>query len=126
MRQVHAYDLATGLLTGQAFVSNDPAHPFVPPAGCGFVEGVTVWRAQKVDLATGLLVDYQPPASRADEKQQALSKITAQIEAIEATQARALREVTLALAAGTTPAADTVNRLRAADAQIAQLRNAIT
>lgn len=54
------YSLADGTLTGGAYAG--PALEANTPPGCGTIEGVTEWQAQRVDLATGALVDWQPPA----------------------------------------------------------------
>ena len=61
------YDLQTGLFTGQSL--GGPAKW----VDANLPDGVGVWPemidhlSQRLDLATGLIVDYQPPAPTADE-----------------------------------------------------------
>jgi hypothetical protein len=70
----HLYDAATGLFVGQTFHTNDTdpvaAAAFAKantPEGHAVYEGhVTDHSVQKVDIATGALIDYQPPAPSAD------------------------------------------------------------
>lgn len=58
----HAYDVTTGHFTGVALVG-DAAHlADNTPAGCALVDGVADWQSQRVDLATGAVVDWTPPA----------------------------------------------------------------
>lgn len=58
--RVWFYDTATGRLTGDSYVGADLEGN--TPAGCAAVEGVEDWQAQRVDLETGAVVAWQPPA----------------------------------------------------------------
>jgi hypothetical protein len=66
---VSLYSLADGLLTG-AELSGSPE--FVAentPADCGAIDGQHDHTRRRIDLATGELVSYQPPAPASDEWQ---------------------------------------------------------
>ena len=63
------YDKATGLFTGVVIVGNAQAVDQNTPDGCGVVDGQRDHLRQRVDLATGQVVDWQPPAPPADEWQ---------------------------------------------------------
>lgn len=58
------YSLTDGLLTGKSFSGLRDVAESRTPEGQGFIEGVTDWLAQRVDLLADppALVDYQPPA----------------------------------------------------------------
>lgn len=65
MRTWHFYRLADGTLTGRTVTLDDSDEALLQantPAGCAVVADVADWMAQRVDLATGALVDWQPPA----------------------------------------------------------------
>lgn len=69
LRTWHFYSLATGLLTGRTVAVDDEDTALLQantPADCGAIVGVTDWMAQRVDIETGALVDYQPPAPADD------------------------------------------------------------
>lgn len=69
VRTWHFYRLADGILTGRAVTLDDDDHTLLQantPDGCAAVTGVSDWLAQRVDLATGALVDWQPPAPADD------------------------------------------------------------
>lgn len=53
------YSTQTGALTGDSYLGHD-VESNTPP-GCAAVEGVTNWQSQRVDLATGAVIDWQPP-----------------------------------------------------------------
>ena len=66
---VHIYDLKTGLFTGQAHHTNakDPTaiaefiDESTPPGHGAYVGKYVDYLSKKVDVSTGLLVEYQPP-----------------------------------------------------------------
>lgn len=59
----HFYRLDDGLFDGRTFVSSDPsAIDANTPPGHGVKRDVLDWQSQRVDISTGQLVDYQPPA----------------------------------------------------------------
>ena len=69
-REWHIYRLADGALTGQSLwveEGDDQVLSSNTPTGCGAVTGVTDWQAQRVDLETLEVVDWQPPAPANDE-----------------------------------------------------------
>ena len=133
--KVHFYDEATGLFTGRSLSVTDGEHAAAaikantPPGKVGF-EGDVDPLAQRVDVSTGKLVDYQPPQPSADHEWDASTKrwqLTAaaatrkraraaalqQIAALEQSQHGAVRDALLGR--GT-------DRLKAIDEQIAELR----
>jgi hypothetical protein len=66
---VHIYDLTSGLFTGQAHHTNlrDPAavtrfiEASTPPGHGAYIGKYVDYLSKRVDLQTGLLVEYQPP-----------------------------------------------------------------
>jgi hypothetical protein len=65
VRTWHMYRLSDGVLTGYAVQLADDDAALLEantPPGCAAVTGVTDWQAQRVDLATGAVQDWQPPA----------------------------------------------------------------
>jgi hypothetical protein len=62
----HLYALTTGHFTGQAFTGGPLDAQANTPPGCGAVAGVDDWMAQRVDLESGQVVDWQPPAPADD------------------------------------------------------------
>ena len=69
------YDKETGLLTGQIFGATDESALLVNiPKGQSAVEGEHDHLSCRVDIATGLVVDYQPPAPNADHEWDDASK----------------------------------------------------
>jgi hypothetical protein len=66
---VHIYDLSTGLFTGQTHHTNikEPAgiasfiDESTPPGHGAYVGKYVDYLSKKVDVSTGLLVEYQPP-----------------------------------------------------------------
>lgn len=140
----HVYSLANGLFTGQAFTGDVNSLQANVPDGCGAADGVNDWQAQRVDLATGAVVDWQPPAPADDLlrtwvwhagakrwidsptlaglKAQRLAVIQVAIEAQEAAQARPVRELLEALLAGQQAPQATRDRMGAISAEIARLQ----
>lgn len=125
MRTWHFYRQADGLLTGRTVTLDDSDDALLQantPAGCAAVADVADWQAQRVDLKTGALVDWQPPAPPDDAmrtwswndearrwvaeptlaalKRERLARVQAAIEAQEAAQARPVRELLAAMLAG--------------------------
>jgi hypothetical protein len=68
-KHVHIYDLKTGLFTGNSHHTNvkDPAavaafiDESTPPGHGAYVGKYVDYLSKKVDVQTGLLVEYQPP-----------------------------------------------------------------
>ena len=66
---VHIYDLSTGLFTGQTHHTNlkEPAavasfiDESTPPGHGAYIGKYVDYLSKKVDVSTGLLVEYQPP-----------------------------------------------------------------
>lgn len=65
----HFYALETGVFTGRRIDCPDDHVQANTPAGCGAVQGVDDWQAQCVDLQTGQVIDWQPPAPPSDAMQ---------------------------------------------------------
>jgi hypothetical protein len=127
------YEAATGLFTGKRLQCDEDAllQMRLPP-GTLAREGGFDHMSQRVDLATGCIVDYHPLAPSSDHEWNAASKrwqikpgvrenegrravVFARIHALETSQGRAVREATLG-----DPAA--LKRLKEIDAEIASLR----
>lgn len=131
------YEAATGLFTGKRLHCDDDGLLAVRlPAGTVAIEGSYDPRCQRMDLATGTIVPYRPPAPSADHEWDDVGKrwqikapargsegrsavIYARIQALEATQGRAVREATLGDAAA-------MKRLKDIDAEIKELRKELT
>ena len=127
------YEAATGLFTGKRLHCDDDGLLAVRlPAGTLAIEGSYDPRCQRMDLATGTVVPYRPPAPSADHEWDTVAKrwqikaaahdtegrtavIYARIQALEATQGRAVREATLGDASA-------MKRLKDIDAEIKELR----
>lgn len=141
LRRFHFFDQNTGLIHAKHIALDVPSgHDAIAgknaPAGHAVLEGTFDPLSQKVDTATGGVVDYQPPQPsaehewNADTKRWALNvaaqakldarhSALAQIGALEGGQHRKVREAVLAIADASHPA---VAPLQALDAQIAALR----
>jgi len=136
MRQFHFYDVTTGLLHGNSIAVNMPegdeaiALRHCPP-GHKPIEGTLHPLTHRVDIATGKVVEYQPPQPSADHEWDpatkrwqlsaaAQSKITAKADAaarvatLEASQTTWLRKHALG-----DPAA--ITHLREIDDELAVL-----
>ena len=127
------YEAATGLFTGKRLHCDDDGLLAVRlPAGTLAQEGAYDHRSQRMDLSTGAVVAYRPPAPSADHEWDSVGKrwqvkaavrgaegrravIYARIQALEATQGRAVREATLGDASA-------MKRLKEIDAEINDLR----
>jgi hypothetical protein len=126
------YEAATGLFTGKRLHCDDEGLLAVRlPAGALALEGAFDHRSQRMDLTTGQVVAYRPPAPSGDHEWDNVAKrwqvkpaargetrstvIYARIQALEATQGRAVREATLGDASA-------MKRLKEIDAEITDLR----
>ncbi len=127
------YEAATGLFTGKRLHCDDEGLLAVRlPAGTLAIEGAYDPRCQRMDLTTGTVVAYRPPTPSADHEWDDVGKrwqikapargaegrtavIYARIQALEATQGRAVREATLGDASA-------MKRLKDIDAEIKELR----
>ena len=127
------YEAATGLFTGKRLHCDEDGLLAVRlPAGTLALEGTFDHRSQRMDLSTGAVVGYRPPAPSGDHEWDNAAKrwqvkaaargaegrtavIYARIQALEATQGRAVREATLGDAAA-------MKRLKEIDAEINDLR----
>jgi hypothetical protein len=122
MKQFHFYDASTGLLHSSSIVINAASDNEASarkncPAGHNIIEGVFDPLSQRIDVATGEVIDYQPPQPSPDiaARLAARAAALATIDQLEGKGIRSMRE--LALGA---PGAQ--ERLAAIDAQIAALR----
>lgn len=137
MTQFHFYDQNTGLLHGNSIVLNAPEDNDATlmrncPIGHKPVQGNLHPLTQRVDIATGQVIDYQPPAPSVDHEWNADTKrwqlsaavvataeartvALAAIVSLETQGIRSMRELALGL-----PGAQ--ERVTAIDAQIAKLR----
>lgn len=142
MTRYHYYDLSTGLFIGECISSSNADAAFMEANardGCGLIAGVVDLMSQRVDLASGVIVDYVPPrpsddhdwntetkrwllrpeiAERNREREQALRDIAF----LEGQALRPQREILLSRVAGLEPAPATVLRLEAIEAEIESLR----
>ena len=139
MRHFHYFDTATGVIHPDAIAINssvgvEEAAAANCPPGHKVIEGHFDRLSQRVDVATGEVVDYQPPPPSPDHEWEPVSKrwrlsaaateregrqaaVRAQIIALEQAQARPVREVALGIGG-----ADARQRLAAIEGQIAELR----
>jgi hypothetical protein len=132
MKQASFYDAATGRFDGQQVLASSDAIKAMVPDGFIAIDGHYDPLTQRVDIATGEVVDYQPPAPSADyewnkdakrwqltpaiaAKQAARTSALTLIGQLEAKGIRAMRELALSV-----PGAQ--DRLRSIDDQIAALR----
>ena len=138
MSIVSFYRLDSGEFTGQTFQASSSAPiELNTPAGCGWIAGRFDPLSQRVNLETRTVVDWRPPAPDADhewdadirrwrkrrearEREAARRRALEKISELEASQARALREVALGDTTGEARA-----RLETVDAAIAALRTTL-
>jgi hypothetical protein len=131
------YDAGTGLFTGKRLHCDDAARAQSQlPSDISLLEGAFDPLSQRVQLTTGAVVDYQPPAPSPDHEwnptakrwrlrlpgsggQERRAAILERIRALEANQGRALREATLGDAMA-------FRRLKEIDSAIAGLRQQLT
>lgn len=144
MKTYSFYDLETGLLHRDSY---EGPEAFVNvPAGHAKIEGRFDRHCQRVDVtgAEPVVIDYVPPAPADDEwqtwvwdtdarrwhatptlarlKADRLADLQASINALEADQPRAQRDVLTALLAGTQPPEAAVQRLEDIEVSIVPLR----
>jgi hypothetical protein len=143
VKRYHLYSLETGLFNGRSFAGPE-SEEFVrlnTPDGYGAMEGVADDLSQRVDLGTGMLVEYIPPspeptvdyewsaenkrwlktadATMRDARRTAALK---RIAELELQKLRPLGELQLAQARAEAPNPETVERLDRIEQQIAALR----
>jgi hypothetical protein len=136
MKNYHFYDLRTGEIHRHSFSASD--HEAVStntPPGCAAIEGQYDREAQRVDISTGQVIDYQPPAPSADHEWNADTKrwqltaaaadkisrsnaARARIAQLEAAQHRHVREHCLGVAGAAA-------ELKKIDAEISSLESQI-
>jgi hypothetical protein len=126
------YEAATGLFIGKRLHCDDEGLLSARlPAGTLALEGTFDHRCQRLDLVTGVVVRYRSPAPSSNDQLNNAHKlwhvtdaggvdertavIYARIQALEATQGRAVREATLGDATA-------MKRLKDIDAEIKDLR----
>lgn len=108
------YETATGEFTGKRLhCDEDELLTMRLPMGTLAIEGAFDPSTQRIHIETGTVVSYAPSGSSAKEERRAM--VFARIQALEATQGRAVREAAL----GDTAA---LQRLRDIDAAIGELR----
>lgn len=125
------YDPATGLFTGRRISGSRSLLARNTKEGLAIAEGTHDALSRRIDLATGEVVDYQPPRPsddhewvgrrwrlKPDAAQRQASAMAAQreIDRLEASQARAIREAVLS--------GDT-SRLQSIESDIAALRQSV-
>lgn len=134
MKVCSLYDPATGHFTGEIVGGSPKQLAANMPPGLLAIEGRFDRLSQRVDLETGTVVDWQPPAPDGDHEWNPDSKrwvlkieiaaaiersraALAEIEKLEGSQARPLRELAIDPSAESAAA-----KLRAIDEEIAALR----
>jgi hypothetical protein len=122
MRQFHFYDASTGLFHSSSVVINAPSgHEETAQKHCPddhkIIEGVFEPLCHRVDIATGTVVDYQPPApslehewngetkrwqltGAAADREHRRTAASARIAELEASQHRLVREILLGRVSG--------------------------
>lgn len=133
------FDLSTGLFTGRSMSASPEFLEANRPDGYGWIDGVIDPQSQRVDLKDRLIVDYQPPPPSDDHewiperKRYRLKREVAraqarraaaqtQIEALELSSLRALREIRLAELKGEPVPEESRARLDAIEVEIEALR----
>jgi len=128
------YKLDDGTFTGDHVSSSDDDFAPTIPEGCGAYEGAADWKRECIDLTTGERISYRPPAPDAEHEWNEARKrwqlkpeaqasnaqradALAQIITLEASQARALRELVL-----NPDDSEARARVAAINSQIANLR----
>lgn len=146
MKTFYFYSLATGVIFPGFSYTGDVEHADLnAPVGHAPVADVVDALSQQVDLETGELIDYQPPAPADDaertwawdaDSRRWIPTLTVQgrkpamlatlerqmLEHELADQGRALREVVLALLASQAPSAASVDQLQSTNEAIQGLR----
>jgi hypothetical protein len=144
LKSYYLYSLADGLLNGVRLDCFEDLLAQNIPVDQAAIEGVTDWQSQRIDLTTGELVDYQPPAPLDDDlrtwawntetkrwvssptlaanKATRIAPVQREIERLEATQARPVRELLTATLANQTPSEIIRQRLQDIANAIASLQ----
>lgn len=139
------YTIATGLFSGVVHDCDAADLVHMLPEGCGVIEGRHDHLCRRVDLQTGAVVPWQPPAPADDEwltwawnpaaerwqstatlaslKRDRIAPVLSAILAAEEVQARPLRELQVAGLLGQAAPAAAVARLQQIDADIQTLRS---
>ena len=129
-----AYDRATGLFSSRHVLCDEHSIAANTPAGFAVIEGRYDHLAQRIDVTTGQVVDYVPPAPDADHEwnadakrwqkradviaaENAEAQARREIAQLEASQLRPLRELALDPTNATARA-----KLAAIEAEIAERR----
>lgn len=145
MKTYAFYDPKTGLLLDARVMLADSQLEANTPPGFVALEGHFDHLQQRVDVATGEVVDYQPPAPLDDEdrtwswdteqrrwlasptlaslKRGQSAQIRGAMAMLEVDQARPLRECAIAYANGTVPDRAALEQLEAIDAQMREHRD---
>lgn len=124
------YDKATGVFSGRTFgAPNDDLLEAHTPTGQVALEGSYDHLAQRVDIPSGKVIDYQPPSPSTEHvwddahkrwvlgaNAVARRRVMDQIEAIEKNQHRAIREAVLT---------GNLDRVREIDDSIAKFRQTL-
>jgi hypothetical protein len=135
MKTAMYYHRETGLLSALQVMGDDPVIAANAPKDHIPINGYYDPLSQRVDVATGTIVDYQPPAPSADHEWDRVAKrwtvkadvtarrhakttALAQIDVLDRASIRAGREMLLGVAGAH-------DRLARIEAQIAQLREAL-
>lgn len=67
MKTYSFYTVSNGLITGIEYAGPDEYLAQNTPENCAAIEGSHDWQCRRVDLQTGQVVPYQPPAPAADQ-----------------------------------------------------------
>jgi hypothetical protein len=142
------YRLSGGVFTGDTFTgpSEEDAQRHADSLGCGYLLGRYDHLSQRVDLNTGDVLDWQPPAPADDAMQtwdwdadvkrwlprktfaarraERVAAVQAEIESAELQQARPMREILDAQLASQSVPAETIERWQAIKARIGELQAA--
>lgn len=129
MSEWHFFERATGRLVGRTFSGPESDLADNIPAGCGAVEGVTDWRAQRVHVDTDeagaprlTVVPSAPTVDLAQLQQQASAPVLETLQQLDLAAARPVEEIALAHALGETPPPAAVERLQSINADKTALR----
>lgn len=144
MKSYSFYDRRSGLFIGKTRTVPDSRRvdEIVVPDGCGMVEGTIDHLSKRVDLVSGLVVDYQPPQPDADHEWNKSSRRwekraavvareyrrktgLARIAELESKQARIEREIRLRPEEVGTDGKTPLLRLEELDAEIARVRGTL-
>ena len=144
MKTYSFYDAAAGTFIGRTYAGPETDLRTNTPEGCVAMEGEFDRLCQRVDIDSGKVVDWQPPAPSGDplrtwawaaaarrwvaqptlaaRKAERIVAVQAAIEKLEAAQARPVREALAALIAGGKPAKDSSDKLSKVVSEVAALQ----